>query len=152
MNQRRSLVLVLAVTVLFGLFVFSASAKEEAGTPVFQSPLPAPSASAFFSNWPTAPVGVNAEFTFELWLCAANFVPGLAGAEVYIGYPANLVEPVALPGQPIATVLPDFFGVPIVSVNEITTWCPGGVSPCARLAVAGPPQTCLLYTSPSPRD
>ncbi len=139
MNQRRLPVVLFAVTVLFGALVLSASAKGGAEAPVFQSPPPLPrSASAFFISGPTSPVAIGTEFTFELGLNVENIVPGVAGAEVYIGYPANLVEPVASPGNPIAEVLPDFFGLSSVSVNEITT-CQSG--DYAHLVVAGPAQT-----------
>lgn len=175
MNQRRSFVVLFAVSMLFGLFVFSASAQGEVD-PAFQPmlstdtptelpaelsvtlptvtptatatpmaidivpPLPR-SASAFFANVSADPVPIGTEFTFELGLDVKNIVPGVAGAEVYISYPANLVAPVASPGRPIAEVLPDFFGIANVSVDEITACSgPDGAASCAHLVVAGPAQ------------
>lgn len=187
MNQRRSFVVLFAVAMLFGLFVFSASAQGEVGDPAFQPVLPTElptatpaanfdtvrseltatvtltptvtptvtatpmaidtvpplprSASAFFENVPANPVAIGTEFTFEVGLDVKNIKPGVAGAEVYISYPANLVAPVASPGRPIAEVLPDLFGLSTVSVNEITACSgPDGAAACAHLVVAGPAQ------------
>jgi hypothetical protein len=140
MNQRRSFIVLLAVALLLGAFVFSASAKGQVGArTVFQSPLPQ-SANVFLSNGPVTPVNLGGEFTFDVGLDVANVITGVAAAEVYIGYPVGSIAPVSSPGLPIAEILPDFFGTSSVSVNEITATCPNGAASCAHLVVAGPPQ------------
>jgi hypothetical protein len=135
MNQRRSFVMSFAVVMLFGLFVFSASAKEAAGGPAFQLPLASIELTAIQPN----PARIGEEFVFEMKLSVANIITGVTGADVYLQYDSTLVAPMASPGQPIAEILPDFFGVRNVSVNEIVT-CPGGSGSCLHLVVAGPPQ------------
>lgn len=138
MNQRRSFVVLLAVAFLFGVVVFSASASADVAAPVFQSPVR--EAAVALTAIQPSPVNIGQELVFEMQLAVANINPGVGAAEVYLGYNPLLVSPTASPGQPIAEVLPDFFGVASVSVNEILLTCPVGSGPCLHLVVAGPPQ------------
>lgn len=100
-------------------------------------------ASVTLTPFSANPVQVGNLFSFELVLSATEVTPGVGGAEIYLGYNPALVAPSATPGVPPAVVMPDFFGVSNVSINEVlpASQCPGGVSPCIHLVLAGPPQT-----------
>jgi len=92
---------------------------------------------------PTPNPGViGSDVSFDLVLTANDINPGVAGAEIYLGYDPLIVAPPASP-MGVAVALPDFFGVSDISIKEIlpASQCPGGILPCVRLVVAGPPQT-----------
>jgi hypothetical protein len=102
----------------------------------------APSASITLTPPLPNPALVGSEVSFALVITADGIDPGVAGADIYLGYDPLLVAP---PASPLSVVeaLPDFFGVSNVSINEIlpAAQCPGGTSPCVHLVVAGPAQT-----------
>lgn len=93
----------------------------------------------------TAPVpaisAVGGDVGIDLVINVANVVPGVAGADVYVGYNPALVTPPTGPDG-AAEVLPGFFGSTTVSIVEVlpAAQCPGGASPCVHLVVAGPAQ------------
>lgn len=103
------------------------------------------SAAAAASISLTAPVPnpgtVGSEVSFDLAINVTDINPGVAGAEVYLGYNPALVSPPSTPNG-AAEVLPDFFGTSNISINEVlpAAQCPGGTSPCIHLVLAGPPQ------------
>lgn len=83
---------------------------------------------------------VGGDLIFELKIDVTDINPGVAGAEIYLGYDGSVSPPVSPLG--VAMALPDFFGVSDISIKEILTapQCPGGTLPCIHLVVAGPPQ------------
>lgn len=93
----------------------------------------------------TAPVpaisAVGGDVSVDLMINVANVVPGVAGADIYLGYNPALVTPPTGPDG-AAEALPGFFGSTTVSIVEVLSaaQCPGGTSPCVRLVVAGPAQ------------
>ena len=89
------------------------------------------------------PVLIGNEVTFDLVIFAANITPGVTGADIYLRYDPAMVGPSINPSVPTAEGRPDFFGVSTFSVNEIlpAASCPGGVSPCVHIVMAGPAQT-----------
>lgn len=84
---------------------------------------------------------LGGDVTLDLLINAANIEPGVAGAEIYLGYNPAMVTPPTTPNG-AAEVLTDFFGTSTVSINEVLPagQCPGGTSPCIHLVVAGPAQ------------
>jgi hypothetical protein len=88
------------------------------------------------------PVMVGSEITFGAVISVSDITPGVAGAEIYVSYDPALVSLPTTPGAKAAEVLPDFFGVSNFSINEVlpAAQCPGGVSPCVHLVLAGPAQ------------
>jgi hypothetical protein len=87
------------------------------------------------------PVSVGSEITFDLFLSVNDINPGVAGIDIYLKYNPALVTPVNT-GAEVAKVLPDFFNVPIASINTNlpAIQCPDSNGPCVHLAIAGEPQ------------
>jgi hypothetical protein len=83
---------------------------------------------------------VGGDVIFELKIDVTDINPGVAGAEIYLGYEGSASPPVSPLG--VAMALPDFFGLSDISIKEILTaaQCPGGTLPCVHLVVAGLPQ------------
>jgi hypothetical protein len=102
----------------------------------------APSASLILISPIPNPGQIGGDVIFELAIGVTDIDPGVAGAEIYLGYDGPVAPPVSPLG--VAIALPDFFGVSDVSIKEILQPCqfPGGSSanPCVHLVVAGPPQ------------
>jgi hypothetical protein len=94
------------------------------------------------SPFSVTPVMIDGDVTFDLIFTVANIEPGVAGAEIYLGYDPAFVGLPTTPGVAPAEVLPNFFGTSNVSINEVlpAAQCPGGVSPCIHLVLAGSPQ------------
>lgn len=88
------------------------------------------------------PSVIGGDTTLNLVINVSNINPGVAGAEIYLGYNPAMVTPPTTPNG-AAEALPDFFGVSTVNINEVlpAAQCPGGASPCVHLVVAGPAQT-----------
>jgi hypothetical protein len=86
---------------------------------------------------------ISGEVNLDLVLSVAGIEPGVSGADVYVSYDPAFVAPPSAPGVRTAEALPDFFGSANVSINELlpAAQCPGGVSPCIHLVLAGPPQS-----------
>lgn len=84
---------------------------------------------------------IGSDITFDFVINVANIDPGVAGAEIYLGYNPALVTPPTTPNG-AAEVLPDFFGTSNISINEVlpAAQCPGATSPCVHLVLAGPAQ------------
>ncbi len=101
------------------------------------------SASMTLTSSMPNPVLVGGEVTFDLAFSVSGIEPGVAGAEIYLSYNPAIVSPPTTPGLTAAEVLPDFFGVSNISINEVlpAAQCPGGANPCIHLVVAGPPQS-----------
>jgi len=100
------------------------------------------SAAITFTTVALNPIPLGNEITFDLILSVENINPGVAGADVYLSYNPALVVPPTSPDVAVVEVLPDFFGISNVSVNEVlpAAQCPGGASPCVHLVLAGSPQ------------
>jgi hypothetical protein len=134
MKTHKSIIII----VLMLLLALPAMAVS-AGAPQFQS-----SAAMTLTSPMPNPVMIGGEVTFDLAFSVANINPGVAGAEIYLSYNPLLVAPPATPGVAAVEVLPDFFGVSNVSINEVLSaaQCPGSTGlPCIHLVVAGPAQT-----------
>ncbi|MBI5354700.1 MAG: hypothetical protein HZB50_18820 [Chloroflexi bacterium] len=100
------------------------------------------SASLALTTTMPNPVLIGNEVTFDLVIFVANITPGVTGADIYLRYDPALVGPSVNPSVPTAEARPDFFGVSVISVNELlpAASCPGGVNPCIHLVLAGPAQ------------
>jgi hypothetical protein len=86
---------------------------------------------------------VEGDLIFEIVIDAADVIPGVAGAEIFLAYEGSVAPPASPLG--VAQALPDFFGVSDISIKEILPAsdprCQGSLNPCIHLVVAGPPQT-----------
>jgi len=111
-------------------------------TLVFPSMTAGAASAAISLTAPLPNPGVlGGDVNFDLMINVSGIDPGVAGAEIYIGYNPTFVSPPATPNG-AAEALPDFFGVSTVNINEVlpAAQCPGGNSPCVHLVVAGPAQ------------
>lgn len=89
-----------------------------------------------------APGLVGGDVSFDVIISVGDCVPGVTGAEIFLGYDHNLVEPPASPIG-VAEPLPDFFGASNVTIAELLAddpRCPG-YHACVHLVTAGPAQT-----------
>ena len=107
-------------------------------TPVRAAP------AAFISLTPPTPnpALIGDEVSFLITISATDITPGVAGAEIYVGYDPTLVAPPASP-LGVAVAMPDFFGISDISIKELlpAAQCPGGALPCVHLVLAGPAQS-----------
>jgi hypothetical protein len=133
-TYRWIMITVLVLSLGFPAMAASAAAPQQAVR----------SASITLTSPAPNPVLIGNEITFDGIISAANIVPGVAGYEGYFSFDSALVAPGATPGAIAAEVLPDFFGVSNVSINEVlpAAQClpSGGANPCIHLVLAGPAQ------------
>jgi hypothetical protein len=131
-SYRWILITVLMLSLAFPAMTASAAEPQQAiGTAALSLTTPIPN-----------PGVVGGDITFDLVISANSVIPGVGGAEVYVGYNPAMVSPPTTPNG-AAEILPDFFGTSTVSIAEAlpAPQCPGGTSPCIHLVMAGPPQT-----------
>ncbi|HEU0294026.1 MAG TPA: hypothetical protein VFR47_14895 [Anaerolineales bacterium] len=88
-----------------------------------------------------APGLVGGDVSFDIIISVGDCVPGVTGAEIFLGYDHTLVEPPISP-MGVAVALPDFFGASNVTIAELLAddpRCPG-FHACVHLVAAGPAQ------------
>lgn len=128
----------LAIFFVLALVLNSAPASVSAANVMPQTS----SASVYLTAPAPTVANVGGGIVFDLVFSVTNISPGVAGAEIYIGYDPAFVAPLGSP-QTTTQILSGFFGTPNVSINEIlpASQCPGGTQPCIHLILAGTPQT-----------
>jgi hypothetical protein len=134
MKISKLLVSFFVLALLLQSAVFQASAANV---------MPQVSSASVYLTVPSPSVAqVGEEIVFDLVFSVTEITPGVAGAEVFIGYDPALVAPLGSP-QATTEILNGFFGSPVVSINELlpAAQCPGGTLPCVHLVLAGVPQT-----------
>lgn len=101
----------------------------------------APSASITITPPLPDPAPVGSEVSFALVITVTDITPGVAGADVYLGYDDTRVVPPTSPNS-VVEPFPDFFGPSNITWYEVLPKdkCPGGTNPCIHLVAAGPAQ------------